>query len=743
VYAAGHAHFCGNLGGRPETNPRTYDRAVAFSKATTGTLARNTEGNYFDFGGQPAPSPLLWYPDLDQGTFTGQNQGPWHVTGNAEYVVMGGEFRNVNFSPQQGLVRFAVPSIAPNRLGPRVFGSGWVPSAASSFNGTVRLTFPANHDLDNATLTYRIERDGRAVGSFTARSSWFDRPTLTYVDGSATPGSRPTYRIVAVDPFGNEAPSQPVSVSVSSSGTRPAYLDTVLTTNGLLDHWRLDQTSGTLADTAGTRPLTLSGSATRGVAGAIPNDPDRSVTFNGGSAVSNAARTSASFSVEAWVRTNTTTGGKIVGSENSGGSTVLDRHLYLGNDGRVYFGVNTGTNQSINSPSAINDNRWRHVVGTYDAGVMRLYVDGVEVASRTGVGTARIYNAVWRVGGGSLAGWTPRPSRDNLTGSIDEVSVYSVAIPASVVRQHWDAGRTGAAANQPPTASFTTTVTGSTVAVDGRGSTDADGTIASYAWNFGDGATGSGATASRTYATAGTYTVTLTVTDDRGAASTTTRNVTVTPVAPGQPFASDTFGRSVTNGLGVADVGGTWSITGTPSRFSVSGGQARFTMATPAASSFAVLPAASSNTDVQVSLSLDRLVANGSGFAALIGRRVGTADYRTKVRVLPDGQLQISLVRTAAGAETTLTTVAVPGVSLAAGERLQVRMTVAGTGTTTLRAKVWEAGTPEPAAWLATATDTTTGLQSAGGVGLWVYLSSAAANAPVTVSFDDLRAVAL
>jgi PKD repeat protein len=52
-------------------------------------------------------------------------------------------------------------------------------------------------------------------------------------------------------------------------------------------------------------------------------------------------------------------------------------------------------------------------------------------------------------------------------------------------------------------------------------------TIVSYDWNFGSGRTGSGVTISKGYDTAGTYTVTLTVTDDAGQQATTTQQVTV------------------------------------------------------------------------------------------------------------------------------------------------------------------------------------------------------------------------
>ncbi len=77
--------------------------------------------------------------------------------------------------------------------------------------------------------------------------------------------------------------------------------------------------------------------------------------------------------------------------------------------------------------------------------------------------------------------------------------------------------------NAPPAAAFTSSAAGLTASFNGGGSTDSDGTIASYAWNFGDGSTGTGATPTHTYATGTTYNVTLTVTDNQGATGTVTQ----------------------------------------------------------------------------------------------------------------------------------------------------------------------------------------------------------------------------
>lgn len=99
-----------------------------------------------------------------------------------------------------------------------------------------------------------------------------------------------------------------------------------------------------------------------------------------------------------------------------------------------------------------------------------------------------------------------------------------------VVEDTFTVAAGGAVANQPPVARaggpYTGTA-GTALTLSGAGSTDADGTIASYAWTFGDNTTGAGVSPSKTYAAAGTYTATLTVTDDKGATATSTAQVTV------------------------------------------------------------------------------------------------------------------------------------------------------------------------------------------------------------------------
>jgi len=86
--------------------------------------------------------------------------------------------------------------------------------------------------------------------------------------------------------------------------------------------------------------------------------------------------------------------------------------------------------------------------------------------------------------------------------------------------------------NQSPTASFTATPTSGiaplAVSFNASNSSDSDGTIISYAWDFKDGSTSNGQTINHTFSSTGSYNVLLTVTDNDGATDSVTKTITVT-----------------------------------------------------------------------------------------------------------------------------------------------------------------------------------------------------------------------
>lgn len=123
----------------------------------------------------------------------------------------------------------------------------------------------------------------------------------------------------------------------------------------------------------------------------------------------------------------------------------------------------------------------------------------------------------------------------------------------------------GAPVNQAPTADVNgpySGQTGTAVVFSSTGSTDSDGTIVSYAWTFGDGATSSAANPSHTYSTANNFTVTLTVTDDDGA--TGMDSTTAAVIAPNQaptavangPYSGDTDASIAFSSSGSSDSDG-------------------------------------------------------------------------------------------------------------------------------------------------------------------------------------------
>jgi chitodextrinase len=134
-----------------------------------------------------------------------------------------------------------------------------------------------------------------------------------------------------------------------------------------------------------------------------------------------------------------------------------------------------------------------------------------------------------------------RLEQSNLKPAVKEQPV-SGAVAGTVVSQTPAAGVTvkagatitivvasGSSSNQPPVPRIdgpSSVKAGEKITFDASASTD-DGQIATYYWEFGDGATGQGRTTSHTWSTPGKYEVTLWVTDDQGVQASVTKSVNV------------------------------------------------------------------------------------------------------------------------------------------------------------------------------------------------------------------------
>jgi Concanavalin A-like lectin/glucanases superfamily/PKD domain/Matrixin len=171
---------------------------------------------------------------------------------------------------------------------------------------------------------------------------------------------------------------------------------------------------------------------------------------------------------------------------------------------------------------------WYHLVGTFDSGVARVYLNGVEgTDSPNGAGvlgnltTNELVIGATRTGSGSNA--------FNFNGSIDEVAIYGTALSPARIRDHFNAGATVFANGSGATLSLTPTYTASGSFID----PGADTWTATV--NYGDNS-GTSALAlnpdktfslNHTYAADGSYSVTVQVRDDEGTVGTGTFVVTV------------------------------------------------------------------------------------------------------------------------------------------------------------------------------------------------------------------------
>jgi PKD repeat protein len=396
---------------------------------------------------------------------------------------------------------------------------------------TVNFNASSSSSPNGAIAKYEWDLDGN--GSYETNTGTNPAASSSYAtSGPVTVGLRVT------DAAGKTATAaETVSIDGSGSGS---YSARVLATAGLINYWRLGETSGTtLADSKGTAPATLTGGPSLGASGAVAGDSDTAVSFDGTSSAAQAALNlsgTSKLTIEFWMKWDNYVNDDDLAFEltpnfnsNPGGFLVDPNAPEEGGK----FGVGIGSGESRNTayftrPSA---GAWHHYALVMDAtapaaGQVIPYVDGQPVPyvkTKSGTGAGNFANS-------SLYFMSRAASALFGAGDLDEVALYNRALPASTIAQHFGGN------SQAPLASFTASPNpaqaGQLISFDGSASSDPDGTIAKYEWDLdGNGTfetdTGTTPTASTTLTSPGSYEIKLRVTDNAGNSSQTTRTVTV------------------------------------------------------------------------------------------------------------------------------------------------------------------------------------------------------------------------
>ena len=200
------------------------------------------------------------------------------------------------------------------------------------------------------------------------------------------------------------------------------------------------------------------------------------MTFNGSNAFVASTASFASpttYSEEAWFKTATTAGGKLIGFGNaaSGLSSSYDRHVYMQHNGTLTFGVWTGAENTVTSTDAYNDGHWHHVVGDPGAGGMTLYLDGELVGTHP-----QTQPRPTPASGGSAVTGSRRAPPALPPGSLDEAAVYPAVLSAARVAAALRRRRTAQKRPRPPSSPRSTDDL--VLMLDASASADQDGEIA-------------------------------------------------------------------------------------------------------------------------------------------------------------------------------------------------------------------------------------------------------------------------
>jgi hypothetical protein len=306
----------------------------------------------------------------------------------------------------------------------------------NAVNDAPTITTIANQTTTTGTavgpLAFTVGDAETAAGSLTVSSS--SSNTSLVPNANIVFGGSGANRTVTVTPAAGQTGTATITVMVSDGqlNTPTNFLLTVNnapSTAGLVAAYSFNAGSGTtVSDSSGNNNTGTLGS---GITWTTQGKNGSALVFNGSSLVTVSDTASLNFTagmtLEAWVYPTVTLSGwkGVIIKE---GTSQFSYFLYANANANNQAGmVNVGGERIVYGGSALAVNTWTHLAATYDGAMLRLYVNGVQIAAQSQSGAIGVFAGPLRIGGNASLG-------EYFQGRIDEVRVYNRALTQAEIQ---------------------------------------------------------------------------------------------------------------------------------------------------------------------------------------------------------------------------------------------------------------------------------------------------------------------